>query len=100
MAGVSTRERILIVGFRDPVIFDWDMVDLPEKGNRQLGEILHQKSGEPFNEHDGDRYYDHKKRKVHDKYTLTDKLWAYLQNYKKKHQEAKLLWMKHRLKFQ
>lgn len=25
---------------------------------------------------------------MHDKYTLTDKLWAYLQAYKKKHQEA------------
>lgn len=82
------RERILIVGFREQVEFDWDMVNLPEKGIRQLGEILHKKSGEPFIEHDGDRYYDHKKHKVHDKYTLTDKLWAYLQNYKKKHQAA------------
>jgi DNA (cytosine-5)-methyltransferase 1 len=82
------RERILIVGFRDPVPFDWDSVVLPEKGNRKLGEILHKKSDEPFIELDGDRYYDHKTKKVLDKYTLTDNLWAYLQNYKKKHQEA------------
>lgn len=82
------RERILIVGFRDRVNFDWDMVDLPEKGQHQLGEILHQKTGEPLIEHDGDRFYDHKKRRVHDKYTLTDNLWSYLQNYKKKHQAA------------
>ena len=82
------RERILIVGFRDPVPFDWDTVELPEKGNRKLGEILHKKSDEPFIELDGDRYYDHKTKKVLDKYTLTDNLWAYLQNYKKKHQEA------------
>lgn len=82
------RERILIVGFRDPVPFDWDAVVLPEKGNRKLGEILHKKSDEPFIELDGDRYYDHKTKKVLDKYTLTDNLWAYLQNYKKKHQEA------------
>ena len=82
------RERILIVGFREPVAFDWDQVALPEKGNRKLGEILHQKSDEPFIEMDGDRYYDHKTKKVLDKYTLTDNLWAYLQNYKKKHQEA------------
>ena len=82
------RERILIVGFREPVAFDWDQVALPEKGNRKLGEILHQKSDEPFIELDGDRYYDHKTKKVLDKYTLTDNLWAYLQNYKKKHQEA------------
>lgn len=82
------RERILIVGFREPVAFDWAQVALPEKGNRKLGEILHQKSDEPFIELDGDRYYDHKTKKVLDKYTLTDNLWAYLQNYKKKHQEA------------
>jgi DNA (cytosine-5)-methyltransferase 1 len=82
------RERILIVGFREPVAFDWDQVTLPEKGDRKLGEILHQKSDEPFIELDGDRYYDHKTKKVLDKYTLTDNLWAYLQNYKKKHQEA------------
>lgn len=82
------RERILIVGFRDPVPFDWDAMELPEKGKRKLGEILHKKSDEPFIELDGDRYYDHKNKKVHDKYTLTDNLWAYLQNYKKKHQEA------------
>ena len=37
---------------------------------------------------DADRYYDHKKKKPLDKYTLTDNLWSYLQSYKKKHQEA------------
>jgi DNA (cytosine-5)-methyltransferase 1 len=82
------RERILIVGFRDPAPFDWKHVELPEKGARTLSEILHKKSDEPFIESDGDRYYDHKTKKVLDKYTLTDNLWAYLQNYKKKHQEA------------
>lgn len=82
------RERILIVGFREPVPFDWDQVDLPEKGMHTLSEVLHKKSGEPFIDMDGDRYYDHKAKKVLDKYTLTDNLWAYLQNYKKKHQEA------------
>jgi len=49
---------------------------------------LHLKNGDPYLPHDEDRYYDHKKRKVNDKYTLTDNLWAYLQNYKKKHQAA------------
>lgn len=82
------RERIIIVGFRNPVIFDWDMVDLPVKGSHRLGEILHRKSGEPFIEVDQDRFYDPQKHKILDKYTLTDKLWTYLQNYKKKHQEA------------
>ena len=82
------RERILIVGFRDPVEFDWDMVDLPPKGNHKLGEIIHKKTGEPALDSDGSNYYDHAKRKALDKYTLTDNLWQYLQNYKKKHQEA------------
>jgi DNA (cytosine-5)-methyltransferase 1 len=82
------RERIIIIGFRDPVIFDWDMVDLPEKGEHLLGEVLHKKAGEPLLDWDGSNYYDHGQRKPLDKYTLTDGLWTYLQNYKKKHQEA------------
>ena len=82
------RERILIVGFRDPVIFDWGMVDLPPKGAHLLGEILHKDKDEPYIESDGDRYFDHKAGRVLDKYTLTDKLWSYLQDYKKKHQAA------------
>lgn len=82
------RERIIIIGFRDPVAFDWGMVDLPAKGTHSLGEIIHKKSGEPVLEPDGSNYYDHAKHKVLDKYTLTDHLWLYLQNYKKKHAAA------------
>ena len=82
------RERIIIVGFREPVDFDWDMVDLPAKGAHTLGDILHRKAGEPVLESDDSTYYDHAKHRVPDKYTLTDNLWLYLQNYKKKHQAA------------
>jgi DNA (cytosine-5)-methyltransferase 1 len=82
------RERIIIVGFRDPVIFDWGMLDLPAKGNHQLQEVLHKRAGEPEIELDASRFYDHAKRRVLDKYTLTDNLWLYLQDYKKKHQAA------------
>jgi len=82
------RERIIIVGFREPVDFDWGMVDLPEKGTHTLGEVIHRKAGEPRLEPDGSSYYDHAKHKVLDKYTLTDHLWLYLQNYKKKHAAA------------
>jgi DNA (cytosine-5)-methyltransferase 1 len=82
------RERILIVGFRDPTIFDWETVSLPGKGSHVLGEILHRGKDEPFVESDGDKYFDHKAGHVLDKYTLTDKLWAYLQAYKRKHQAA------------
>jgi len=39
-------------------------------------------------EADGSNYYDHAKHKALDKYTLTDHLWLYLQNYKKKHAAA------------
>ncbi|QJW83231.1 DNA (cytosine-5-)-methyltransferase [Ramlibacter terrae] len=80
------RERILLMGFREPVDFDWSMVDLPNKRQQRLGQILHQR-GEPVLPWDEGRYFDHSQGEVHAKYTLTDKLWAYLQNYKKKHQE-------------
>lgn len=84
------RERILIVGFRNDlnIKFDFDAAPLPQKGLHTLKEILHKTDGtEPFLEWDKDAYFDHKNRKVHDKYTLTDKLWIYLQNYAAKHRE-------------
>lgn len=63
------RERIFIAGFRDSNDFSFDNMKVmdPAKGPK-LGSILD----------------DH----VDEKYTLSDKLWNYLQNYKKKH-EAK-----------
>jgi len=80
------RERILIVGFKTPVAFDWSILDLPAK-THTLQEILHRTDGtEPEIESDGDRFFDHKKRCVNSKYTLTDHLWSYLQAYAKKHQ--------------
>ena len=82
------RERIIIIGFKDPAIFDWGTLNLPAKGMHTLGKVLHQKIEEPELEWDGSEYYNHSKRKVLDKYTLTDNLWTYLQNYKKKHQAA------------
>lgn len=84
------RERIIIIGFREPVDFNWGMVDLPAKGIHILGEILHKKMGEPIpaSESDSFSYYDFIKHQVLEKYTLTDNLWLYLQNYKKKHAAA------------
>jgi DNA (cytosine-5)-methyltransferase 1 len=80
------RERILIVGFREETAFDFDALPLPPKGRRTLKDILHRTDGtEPHLEWDGDRFYDHAKSRALDKYTLTDKLWAYLQSYKEKH---------------
>jgi len=60
------RERIFIVGFREPTEFDLDGLELPA-GGPKLGSILQS--------HD----------EVDPKYTLTEKLWAYLQAYKAKH---------------
>ena len=59
------RERIFIVGFREPRYFEFP--DFPAKGPN-LSSIL-----DP---------------NVEDKFTLTDHLWEYLQNYAKKHKAA------------
>jgi DNA (cytosine-5)-methyltransferase 1 len=80
------RERILIVGFAEPVAFDWDAIPLPPKNMRKLKTILHRTDGsEPVLEHDGGRFFDHKIKRVTAKYSLTDHLWLYLQNYAAKH---------------
>lgn len=80
------RERILIVGFREPIAFDFDALPLPPKGQRKLKDILHRTDGSetelPWDE---GRFFDHKKKRVQDKYTLTDNLWRYLQDYAEKH---------------
>lgn len=59
------RERIFIVGFREPRFFEW-----PEfkKEGPKLGEIL--------------------QPEVDEKYTLTNHLWNYLRAYKEKHAKA------------
>lgn len=80
------RERILIVGFREPVAFDFDALPLPLKGERKLGDILHRTDGtEPELPWDEGRFFDHATGRVQSKYTLTDNLWLYLQNYAEKH---------------
>ncbi len=63
------RQRIFIVGFREPTTFNFNSVRLPPaEDGPKLGSIL-----EP---------------EVAPKYTLTENLWNYLQNYKKKHAAA------------
>lgn len=80
------RERIVIVGFRDPVKFDWADLQLPEKGRRKLAEILHRTDGtEPVLPWDEERFFDSKNCVVPAKFTLSDKLWNYLQSYAEKH---------------
>lgn len=60
------RERIFIVGFREKTAFDLEALELPTDGPK-LGSIL-----QPHDE-------------VDPKYTLTPRLWEYLQAYKAKH---------------
>lgn len=82
------RERILIAGFRESVMFDWDVLDLPAKGTNRLRSILHRKDGtEPALPWDEGRYFLHDKKRVSPKYTLTGHLWDYLQRYAEKHRE-------------
>jgi DNA (cytosine-5)-methyltransferase 1 len=78
------RERILIVGFREDVGFSFDDLRLPAE-RPTLKKILHPEDGsekpeEPFTVgHSGT---------VNAKYTLSDKLWNYLQAYAEKHRAA------------
>ncbi|WP_177197998.1 DNA (cytosine-5-)-methyltransferase [Paraburkholderia caballeronis] len=82
------RERIIIVGFREPAPFSWDDLRLPSDGPK-LGAILHRADGgEPLLPWDGDRFFDHAARRVQPKYTLTPGLWTYLQQYADKHRAA------------
>lgn len=78
------RERIIIVGFREKTGFSFDDLRVPKVGPL-LSSILHPEDGSETEEAPftfGD------KAKVHSKYTLTDKLWAYLQRYAAKHKAA------------
>jgi len=79
------RERTVIVGFREATQFSWDDIFLPEKGKHVMGEVLH-KEGDPEGA-DGHRYTDPVDGKVNKKYTLSDKLWKYLQAYASRHKE-------------
>ncbi|GAB6195773.1 DNA (cytosine-5-)-methyltransferase [Lysobacter xanthus] len=79
------RERIIIVGFREPVPFSWDDLHLPPiEAGPKLATILHRQDGSEFVD---PNYLDGPKGKVRDCYTLSDKLWEYLQNYATKHRE-------------
>ncbi len=78
------RERILIAGFREQTGFSFDDLELPESGP-MLGKILHPENGTEESEED---YTSGPKAKINPKYTLTDKLWNYLQAYAEKHRKA------------
>jgi DNA (cytosine-5)-methyltransferase 1 len=59
------RERVFIIGFREPRRFEWPKFKTPGPAFREILEDT-----------------------VPEKYTLTDHLWRYLQNYAAKHKAA------------
>ncbi len=79
------RERIVIVGFRENVPFSWDDLKLPAKGSVRLRSVLHPENGSETAEAP---YTLGPDAVVNGKYTLTDKLWQYLQDYADKHKAA------------
>ncbi len=78
------RERLLIVGFREPTNFSWNDMRLPQDGPR-LGSILHPQDG---SEEAEPPYTEGAKARVNSKYTLSPKLWQYLRDYAAKHRAA------------
>lgn len=79
------RERIFIVGFREPNAFTFADMDIPDPlHGPKLGSILHSMDG--FGQEDR-QFVNQKTGRALDKYTLTDHLWNYLQGYAEKHRE-------------
>ncbi len=77
------RERIFIVGFRDKNDFSIDNLELPDVSDGPtLKTILHSEDGSETPE---GHFTIGKKARVSDKYSLSDHLWQYLQDYAKKH---------------
>ena len=81
----QNRPRVVIVGFRSKTGFDFGAMKLPEKDRVTLGSILHPEDGSEIAEMP---FTSGRDAAVAAKYTLTDNLWAYLQNYKAKHSAA------------
>jgi len=77
------RERIIIVGFREDNAFSFDDLQLPDPlSGPRLRTILHPEDG---TERPEKHYTEGPKAKVCARYTLTDHLWKYLQDYAAKH---------------
>ncbi len=79
------RERIVIVGFREDTGFSWDDLNLPKAGAVKMKSVLHPEDGSEAAEH---HFTLGTQALVNKKYTLSDKLWNYLQGYAAKHKAA------------
>ena len=80
------RERIFVVGFREPNSFTFEDLEIPDPLNGpRLRTVLHTENGTELDE----APYTHgQEARVSAKYTLSDHLWGYLQTYAQKHRAA------------
>ena len=77
------RERIFIAGFRKETGFDFSDLEIPDPENGpRMGSILHSEDG---SEEAENPYTAGPRAVVTEKYTLSPKLWDYLQKYAEKH---------------
>lgn len=79
------RERLIIVGFKDVTDFSFDALQKPAHDAVNLSSILHPEDGSEVAE---EPYTYGDLARVNKKYTLTPKLWSYLQSYAEKHRLA------------
>ena len=80
------RERTFVVGFREQNGFSLDDLVVPARtSGPRMSSILHPEDG---SEEVEDRFTCGPQARVIDKYTLSDKLWNYLQAYAAKHKAA------------
>lgn len=77
------RERIYIVGFRDDCDFSFEKFKTPARSKApKLASILHPEDGTEIPDQ---RFTVGNSGRVNGKYTLTEHLWGYLQDYAAKH---------------
>ncbi|MEM8860510.1 MAG: DNA (cytosine-5-)-methyltransferase [Chloroflexota bacterium] len=80
----QNRERVFLAGFRDKTEFDFSALSVPAtKSGPSMDAVLHPEDGSEAAE---PPYTAGNLAKVDQKYTLSLKLWNYLQDYAAKHQ--------------
>jgi len=80
------RERIFIAGFRDTTDFSFNSLSIPDATEGpKLDAILHPEDG--TEDYSANSQFIDKSGRVLPKYTLSDHLWQYLQDYARKHRE-------------
>lgn len=80
----QARKRVFIVGFRNGTDFDFADLEEPLFGPT-MADILHPEDGSELAEA---HYTEGPAARVAERYTLTEHLWEYLQNYAEKHRAA------------